>query len=113
MGYQSSLTKVFRSPSVIVPALTFSAVTWLVLDLDRPGEGFVRVSQEPMISSSQSGHPIRQNSVMTIQETSTNNPPSRSQSATVSLCDIAWPPFYTDLSAAERLTRNRTFRRDR
>jgi len=49
MGYQSGLTKASRSPSVIVLALTFTAVTWLVVDLDRPGEGFFRVSQEPMI----------------------------------------------------------------
>jgi hypothetical protein len=32
-----------------VLALTLSVVTWLVLDLDRPGEGFFRVSQEPML----------------------------------------------------------------
>jgi hypothetical protein len=49
MGYQAGLTKAARSPTAIVLALTFSAVTWLVLDLDRPGEGFFRVSQEPMI----------------------------------------------------------------
>src|SRR5262249_24897137 len=49
MGYQAGLTKGGRSPSVIVLALTFSAVTWLVLDLDRPGGTFFRVNQEPMI----------------------------------------------------------------
>jgi hypothetical protein len=49
MGYQSGLTKAARSPMAIVLVLTFSAVTWLVLDLDRPGLGIFRVSQEPMI----------------------------------------------------------------
>jgi len=49
IGYQSGLTESRRSPAVLVLVLTFSAVTWLVLDLDRPGEGFFRVSQEPMI----------------------------------------------------------------
>jgi hypothetical protein len=49
IGYQSGLTKAVRSPTTLVLALAFSAVTWLVLDLDRPGEGFFRVSQEPMI----------------------------------------------------------------
>jgi len=49
MGYQSGLAKAARSPMTIVLALTFSAATWLVMDLDRPGEGFFRVNQEPMI----------------------------------------------------------------
>jgi len=49
MGYQSGLAKAARSPMAIVLALTFSAATWLVMDLDRPDERFFRVSQEPMI----------------------------------------------------------------
>jgi hypothetical protein len=49
MGYQAGLTTASRSPAAIVLALTFGAVIWLVADLDRPSEGFLRVSQEPMI----------------------------------------------------------------
>jgi hypothetical protein len=48
MGYQAGLTRADRSPAAVVLALTFGAVIWLVADLDRPGEGFLRVSQEPM-----------------------------------------------------------------
>jgi hypothetical protein len=49
MGYQAGLTKASRSPATVVMALTFVAVIWLVADLDRPGEGFLHVSQDPMI----------------------------------------------------------------
>ena len=49
LGYQAGLTKTSRSPVTIVMALTFVAVIWLVADLDRPGEGFLRVGQEPLI----------------------------------------------------------------
>jgi hypothetical protein len=49
MGYQAGVTRATRSPATIVMALTFVAVIWLVADLDRPGEGFLHVSQEPMI----------------------------------------------------------------
>jgi hypothetical protein len=49
MGYQAGFTRASRSPATIVMAVTFVAVIWLVADLDRPGEGFLRVSQEPMI----------------------------------------------------------------
>jgi len=50
IGYQAGLTTATRSPAVIVLALTFGAVIWLVADLDRPGEGFLRISQEPMVA---------------------------------------------------------------
>ncbi len=49
MGYQSGLIKTSRSPGVVVVAITFAAVIWLVADLDRPGQGWLRVSQQPMI----------------------------------------------------------------
>jgi hypothetical protein len=49
MGYQAGLTKASRSPATIVIAVTFVAVIWLVADLDRPREGFLHVSQEPLI----------------------------------------------------------------
>ena len=49
MGYQAGLTRASRSPASVVLALTFVSVIWLVADLDRPAEGFLRVSQQPMI----------------------------------------------------------------
>jgi hypothetical protein len=49
MGYQAGLTRANRSPAVVLIALTFAAVIWLVADLDRPGQGFLRVTQQPMI----------------------------------------------------------------
>jgi len=49
MGYQSGLTRANRSPATLVLVLTFVSVIWLVADLDRPGEGFLRVNQGPMI----------------------------------------------------------------
>jgi len=49
MGYQAGLTRGSRSPATAVLVLTFVSVISLVLDLDRPGEGFLRVNQAPMI----------------------------------------------------------------
>ncbi len=49
MGYREGLTGTGRSPAVLVIALTFAAMIWLVVDLDRPQQGFLRVSQQPMI----------------------------------------------------------------
>lgn len=49
IGYQAGLSQASRSPAALVLALTFGVVIWLVADLDRPGDGFLRVSQEPMI----------------------------------------------------------------
>ncbi len=51
MGYQAGLTRAFRSPAVLILALTFGAVIWLITDMDRPGEGFLRVSQEPILET--------------------------------------------------------------
>jgi len=49
MGYQSGLTGVGRSPAIIPLALAFAIVMWMVMDLERPQEGLLRVSQKPMI----------------------------------------------------------------
>jgi hypothetical protein len=49
MGYQSGLTGARRSPAVFPLALIFAAVMWMVIDLDRPQDGLLRVSQQPMI----------------------------------------------------------------
>jgi len=49
VGYQGGLARTKRSPAVLVVALTFAAVIWLVADLERPGQGLLQVSQQPMI----------------------------------------------------------------
>jgi hypothetical protein len=49
IGYQAGLTKTSRSPTTLVLAVIFGVVLCLVADLDRPTEGSLRVSQEPMI----------------------------------------------------------------
>jgi len=49
MGYQGGINRTSRSPAVLLVALTFAAVLWLVVSLDRPGEGLLRVNQRPMI----------------------------------------------------------------
>lgn len=49
IGYNGGLTGRPRSPAVFAVAVSFVAVLWLVADLDRPGEGMLRVSQQPMI----------------------------------------------------------------
>lgn len=49
MGYHSGVAGTKRSPVTIAVALTFTMVIVLIADLDRPGEGWVNVSQEPML----------------------------------------------------------------
>jgi hypothetical protein len=49
MGYSSGLTGAGRSPIVVPLALAFAVVMWLVVDLDRPQEGLLKVSQAPMV----------------------------------------------------------------
>jgi hypothetical protein len=49
VGYHAGLTKSRRSPTIVVLVITFSVIMLLVADLDRPQEGFLRVSQQPMI----------------------------------------------------------------
>ncbi|MFO1093431.1 MAG: hypothetical protein U0992_08985 [Planctomycetaceae bacterium] len=49
VGYFCGMSRSRRTPEVLVLALCFSAILGLVADLDRPMEGFVRVSQQPMI----------------------------------------------------------------
>jgi hypothetical protein len=48
-GYHSGLTGPRSRPMYVVLVLTFSAVLWLIADLDRPGEGLLRASQYPMV----------------------------------------------------------------
>lgn len=54
MGYHSGLVGTTRSLTVIAVALAFSAVIALVLDLDRPQEGTLTVSQQALIDVRQS-----------------------------------------------------------
>jgi hypothetical protein len=49
MGYQGGLTGGDRSPATLPLALVFAIVMWMVVDLERPQEGLLRVSQRPMI----------------------------------------------------------------
>jgi hypothetical protein len=49
MGYHGGLAATSRSPAILVVAISFSAVMWLIADLDRPGEGSLKVSQQPLI----------------------------------------------------------------
>jgi len=47
-GYQEGLASTKRSPALLMVAATFAALLWLLVDLDRPSEGSLRVSQQPM-----------------------------------------------------------------
>ncbi len=49
LGYQAGIAETSRSPAVVVVAVAFSAIMMLIVDLDRPQEGFLRVSQKSMI----------------------------------------------------------------
>jgi hypothetical protein len=49
IGYHEGLTSPRRSPAVLALVLTFSAVMFLIADLDRPQEGLLRVSQQAMV----------------------------------------------------------------
>jgi hypothetical protein len=49
MGYHSGMAHSRRSIAVIALVLGFSSVLFLIVDLDRPGQGTLRVSQQAMI----------------------------------------------------------------
>jgi hypothetical protein len=49
MGYHGGLAGNARSPAMVVVALAFACVLWLVVDLERPLDGTLVVSQQPMI----------------------------------------------------------------
>jgi len=49
LGYYSGLNDTHSTPAIVVLVLIFSAVMWLIADLDRPREGMLTVSQQPMI----------------------------------------------------------------
>ena len=53
VGYSAGLTK-RRSPlSAVVLVLALGAVLMIVIDLDRPREGFIQVNQQPLIDLQQ------------------------------------------------------------
>jgi len=49
MGYSQGLTSTRRSLAGFALIVAFSVVMLLIVDLDRPGEGLLRVSQQSMI----------------------------------------------------------------
>lgn len=49
LGYHAGLVRVRRSLALLPVALTFAVVIGLIADLDRPQEGTLTVSQEPLL----------------------------------------------------------------
>ena len=49
MGYHCGVAGTTRSPVMLTVAVAFTLVILVILDLDRPGEGFVGVRQQAMI----------------------------------------------------------------
>ena len=49
MGYHSGVAGTNRSPVTLAVAIAFSLVILLIVDLDRPGEGLINVSQQAMV----------------------------------------------------------------
>ena len=54
MGYQEGLTGTRRSIASLAVVFVFSVVMFLIVDLDRPLEGQLRTSQQPLIDLQQS-----------------------------------------------------------
>ena len=50
VGYHGGVAGTSRSPVILAVAVAFSAVIMVIADLDRPGHGFLTVSQEPMVA---------------------------------------------------------------
>ena len=49
MGYHGGVAGTTRSPVMVAVAITFSLVIVVIADLDRPGEGWINVTQDAMI----------------------------------------------------------------
>ena len=56
MGYHAGLSRTSRSLVELAVAITFSAVIGLIADLDRPQEGYLKVSQQALVDLQQSMH---------------------------------------------------------
>jgi hypothetical protein len=48
-GYQAGLSTTRRTPAMLILALAFSSVLFLIVDLDRAHEGFLQVRQDVML----------------------------------------------------------------
>jgi hypothetical protein len=51
IGYHGGLTRSRRSPSAVVITICFAVVVVLIVDLDRPFEGFLRTNQQSMVDA--------------------------------------------------------------
>ncbi len=49
MGYHGGVAGTTRSPVMVAVAITFSLVIVVIADLDRPGEGWINVSQSELV----------------------------------------------------------------
>lgn len=49
LGYQAGLVATLRSLEMLIFALAFTCVLYLILDLDRAHEGFLQISQKAMV----------------------------------------------------------------
>jgi hypothetical protein len=49
VGYHGGVAGTTRSPVMLAVAIAFSAVIMVIADLDRPGQGFINVSQQSMV----------------------------------------------------------------
>ncbi len=49
VGYHGGVAGTSRSPAMLAVAIAFSAVIMVIADLDRPGQGFINVSQQSMV----------------------------------------------------------------
>ena len=49
MGYHCGVAGTIRSPVMLAVAITFSLVIVLIIDLDRPGDGWINVSEDSVI----------------------------------------------------------------
>jgi hypothetical protein len=49
VGYQAGVATARRSPAALALVLAFSGVLFMIVDLDRPQQGFLTVGQQPML----------------------------------------------------------------
>ena len=59
MGYQAGLSATPPLPAMLLLVLTVAGVLFIIADLDRPGEGFLRVSQAAMTDLQRSMQPAK------------------------------------------------------
>ena len=50
VGYHGGMAGTNRSPIMLTVGIAFSLVIMVIADMDRPGQGFIEVSQEPMVA---------------------------------------------------------------